>query len=446
MNLEEDVLAEIRPSEQELARIKGAAKALAEKVQGELDRLGIDAKPVLVGSVAKGTHLKAPDLDLFIPFPSSTSREELERMGLELGHAAIPDAEERYAEHPYIHGFFEGLECDVVPCYKVEDAGMKMSAVDRTPFHTRYVLDNLDEGLRDDVRLLKQFLKGIGVYGAEAEIRGFSGYLCELLVMHAGGFRMLLEAAKGWKHATRLSLGNDTGVKYHEEFVFVDPVDSNRNVASAVSHHNLSLFMLAAREYLARPRREFFFPNPVRALSADELASAMGRRGTDFLAFDTGRPPGVEDVVFPQVWKCEKGLRSLLENEGFDVLHTAVSVGARLRVIIELASAQLPRVVKHSGPPVWHRNSESFLEKWRGNERTLAGPHVEGKRWVVDISREFWDATELLKARVPETNLGKGVNDEIIKGWRVIPQAELPTVCDAVVLTKMLDKRHPWEW
>ena len=31
-------------------------------------------------------------------------------------------------------------------------------------------------------------MQGIGVYGAEIKVGGFSGYLCELLVMKYGGF------------------------------------------------------------------------------------------------------------------------------------------------------------------------------------------------------------------------------------------------------------------
>ncbi len=48
--------------------------------------------------------------------------------------------------------------------------------------------------MRGEVRLLKKFMKGIGVYGAEIKTGGFSGYLCELFVLHYGSFVKTLEA------------------------------------------------------------------------------------------------------------------------------------------------------------------------------------------------------------------------------------------------------------
>ena len=105
-------------------------------------------EPLLVGSVAKDTYLKEPDLDVFMLFDPATPRDDLKRMGLDIGRRVLPDGEERYAEHPYIHGFFEGLEVDLVPCYRIVDGSQKMSAVDRTPFHTRYVSENMEPGQR----------------------------------------------------------------------------------------------------------------------------------------------------------------------------------------------------------------------------------------------------------------------------------------------------------
>jgi tRNA nucleotidyltransferase (CCA-adding enzyme) len=45
-----------------------------------------------------------------------------------------------------------------------------------------------------EVRLLKKFMKGTGVYGAEIKIGGFSGYLCELLILKYRSFAQTIEA------------------------------------------------------------------------------------------------------------------------------------------------------------------------------------------------------------------------------------------------------------
>lgn len=175
MSLEDEILKRIKPTPEEENEILSIADELVERSKSIISEMGIDAEPIIVGSVAKGTFLKDPDIDIFIRFPPDTPRENLERYGLEIGRKLIPDGRENYAEHPYIHGTYKGYEVDIVPCYRVEDGSRKMSAVDRTPFHTEYIKSHLKDEQRDEVRLLKRFMKGIGVYGAEAEIEGFSG-------------------------------------------------------------------------------------------------------------------------------------------------------------------------------------------------------------------------------------------------------------------------------
>ena len=56
---------------------------------------------------------------------------------------------------------------------------------------------------------------------------------------------------------------------------------------------------------------------------------------------------------------------------------------------------------KHIGPPVWREEeSRKFLEKHLTSGDTVAGPRVEGDRWIVDKRRSHTEATELLAARM----------------------------------------------
>ncbi|MDG6220763.1 MAG: nucleotidyltransferase domain-containing protein, partial [Candidatus Thermoplasmatota archaeon] len=174
------VLEQIRPTPDMEKKAEELARRMSSHVVRWAKEKGLDAEPMVVGSLAKHTYMEGVDIDLFVLFPPETPREELQRLGLEIGHSIITDGEERYAEHPYVHGFVDGHEVDVVPCYRLSSTADRMSAVDRTPFHTRYVLEHLSEEQRDHVILLKRFMKGVGVYGAEASVGGFSGYLCEL--------------------------------------------------------------------------------------------------------------------------------------------------------------------------------------------------------------------------------------------------------------------------
>ena len=167
MNVEEQVLARLKPSPEDEDLIRETVEKLIKAVMNSEAASKCEFEPYLVGSIAKNTHLKDPDADLFLLFDPDLPREELEKHGLAIGKESII-GREHYAEHPYIKGTFEGLKTDIVPAYKILDSSQKMTAVDRTPLHTEYVRDNLDTKLQDHVRLLKAFMKGIGTYSAEA--------------------------------------------------------------------------------------------------------------------------------------------------------------------------------------------------------------------------------------------------------------------------------------
>src|SRR5439155_21106807 len=136
------------------------------------------------------------------------------------------------------------------------------------------------EAQATEVRLVKAWTGGTGVYGAEAKIRGFSGYLCELLVLKHGTFRGVLQAAMSWRPGTKIEFETAATRQFPEPLIVVDPVDGNRNVASAVSGEQLATFAHAGREYLANPSDRFFFPRPLKPLPLPRLKSSCARRAT----------------------------------------------------------------------------------------------------------------------------------------------------------------------
>src|SRR5438034_172422 len=300
MGVEEKVLARIRPSAEEEARIERAVKDLLERLTNLLRSKGWEAKPFLAGSVAKGTHLTGTEIDVFVAFPPDLPRSDLESRGLALGKI-LERGEHRYAEHPYTRGWHAGFEVEIVPCYRITDATQRMSAVDRTPLHVDYVLGRIKEGQADEIRLLKAWAEGIGVYGAEAKILGFSGYLCELLVLKYGTFRGVLEASLAWRRGLVVELDRPAGRSFEEPLVVIDPVDPNRNVASAVSIEQLATFVHASREYLMNSSERFFFPRPLKPLSIPKLRAAAKRRGGGLLAIAIPAPSVTEDVLYPQL-------------------------------------------------------------------------------------------------------------------------------------------------
>ena len=167
--------------------------------------------------------------------------------------------EEKYAEHPYVHAIIEGFDVDLVPCYLLENTSCLKSAVDRTPFHSRYILERI-KGMEDQVLLLKQFMKGVGVYGSELKVGGFSGYLSELLVLHYGSFMGTLEGTSRWRPGEIIDLEGGGALSHDEPMVVVDPVDPRRNVAAALTLDKMLQFAASARCFRKGPSLDFFLP------------------------------------------------------------------------------------------------------------------------------------------------------------------------------------------
>ena len=119
----------------------------------------------------------------------------------------------------------------------------------------------------NDIRLAKAFAKGTDVYGAESYIRGFSGYVIELLTIHYGSFLSLMKAAAKWKSTTvigdKRKAANLNYAKKLSPLILLDPVQEGRNAAAALSEEKYYDFVLAARAFLSNPSADFFMPKHV---------------------------------------------------------------------------------------------------------------------------------------------------------------------------------------
>ena len=442
MDIEKEVLARLKPSPEDESLIRETVDKLIKTVMSSEAASKCEFEPYLVGSIAKNTHLKDPDADLFLLFHPDVSREDLEKHGLAIGKESII-GREHYAEHPYIKGTFEGLKTDIVPAYKILDSSQKMTAVDRTPFHTEFVKENLDSELQDDVRLLKAFMKGIGTYSAEAKVLGFSGYLCELLIIKYDGFQKLLTETHTWKKGMRLEIGPVTDKKFDAPLTFIDPVDPGRNVASAVSTDSLATFIAAANDYLSVSDLKFFFPNPISELSHDAILEKLEHRGS-VMAITLPKPDIIDDILYPQLRKFEKNTCQMLSASYFMTVKSASYViGEEMAIIIELQNDSLPISALHRGPPVWVReNAQSFLAKWKENENALSSPFVKDGHWHVFVRRKHTSAMSLLSSGLSSLDMGKDLNKlkDSVQIYDIIPDIEVLNKA----FSEYLDKRLSW--
>ncbi len=423
--LEEKILAEqLRPAAEEREYIHGVADWLlaAIKESGK-------AEGMVVGSIARDTWVKGDrDLDVFMLFPPDLPREELEAEGLALARTIARKFTtsfcEKYAEHPYINAIIGSIDVDLVPCYNVASAAHIQSAVDRTPFHTRYITEKIN-GLVDDVLLAKQFAKAGGIYGSDQMTEGFSGYLCELLVLHYGGFAPLLRAASEWGPHLKIDIEHHAAKEFDEPLIVIDPVDPRRNVAAAVSIDRMAEFVELARGYCEAPSETFFTLPYQRGISRDELAEILSRRGTALYAITFTTPPFIEEIVVPQLKRSTGAICNLLIRNGFVVHHANYRMGTgQCMMLFELLAGELPPVRRHEGPPVWNRqNAEKFREKYR--EASLPGPFIENGRYVMEVPREFVHAADLLtSSALLNVGVGRDIRVSLGKDWCVYEGAD----------------------
>jgi tRNA nucleotidyltransferase (CCA-adding enzyme) len=418
--LEEEVLTtQLRPTKEEHDFIW----AVAQKLLAAITDSG-KAEGMVVGSIARNTWVKGDrDLDVFMLFDPALPREELESKGLLLARTIArsftTQFHEKYAEHPYINACIDSVDVDLVPCYKVDSATKIQSAVDRTPFHTRYITDKIN-GLVDDVLLLKQFAKSGGIYGSDQMTEGFSGYLCELLILHYGGFSELIAAASEWRPHMVIDVEHHGTKEFDEPLVVIDPVDPKRNVSAAVSLDRMVEFVELARGYREAPSTAFFTLPPPQFISREDLDALLNKRGTSLYAITFATPPLIEEIVVPQLKRSVIAVCEHLERNGFLVHHAHYQMMPdRCMLLFELLSGTLPNIRRHMGPPVWNRvNAEKFREKHL--ESRSPGPYIQDGRYEMEVSREWTHAGTLLSSpTLLNVSLGKHVRMSLEKDWSV---------------------------
>ena len=131
MDLEQTVLERIVPPRDVVASIQERADRLKGIVEDYIASHGIDVEAKFAGSFSKGTFLSDPDLDLFLMFPCSVPEADLKRIGLQAGEDIL-HGERMFSDHPYTRGRFEGLDVDMVPCYRIDSTEHLKSACSRS--------------------------------------------------------------------------------------------------------------------------------------------------------------------------------------------------------------------------------------------------------------------------------------------------------------------------
>ena len=418
-NIELEVLERIKPRREEYLKIENVYQAIRKIIEEVLKEHNVDAKVTLQGSIAHDTWLSGEhDLDIFVLFPLEWSVEELKTRGFELlleSAKRIGYYEVRYAEHPYVRVKYNDVEADLVPAFNVRSSDQIRTAVDRTPLHTMYLEKVLTDELRDHIRLLKQFFKGVGVYGAEVKTKGFSGYLCELLVVAHGGFHETLNSISQWRppvfintlgdHGEFAKIRNIIRKKYPDSKLIVpDPVDPLRNTAAAVSEHSLAKAIIASKCYINHPAIGYFFPkrlmrdiDPIETIRDENRCIILVLFRRDF----SNIPP---DVLWGETYRVLDRLVKLLRNFDFNPIDWGAWSDEENNVVlaVEVETCHKPYPRLYTGPPYYagHRVLDYIVKHVRRNSR---GPWIRLDGVLLSMrERRYRDAASLIMERYME--------------------------------------------
>ncbi|MGP6207523.1 CCA tRNA nucleotidyltransferase [Cuniculiplasma sp. SKW3] len=413
------VLNRYLPSQREREEKKEISSIIIRRIDDRLQQMEIEADSILVGSQSRGTELKNSDLDIFIRFSKKYSREEIEKIGLNIGFEIIPDGLAKYAEHPYVSGLVNGIKVDIVPCYKVEMNSGIISSVDRTPLHTIYMQKVMSEEMKREAVLLKLFMKRQGIYGSELKTSGFSGYVCELIILEFKSFQKFMEYISNLKG--NLIIGREKLTsRFNSPVVIIDPVDEQRNAAAAVNETNLSVLKVASKFYINDP--DIFFFTYDQEVNID--FNAIEESYIAILRFP--RPDIIDDILAPQLELAKKSIVNLLISKGFHYINSHILLNSEnMDILIELEDGKLKKFEKREGPPAENSNSISFINKYSNSKLRRRGPYIESGRIYFDIYREETEFKEILMNNIGKLNLGHNINKlkdsiEIMDVWEKI--------------------------
>ncbi|MHA1492138.1 MAG: hypothetical protein ACTSRI_21120 [Promethearchaeota archaeon] len=196
-----------------------------------------------------------------------------------------------YAEHPYVTVDYltpdVNIKIDIVLYFDLDVNYIKkygpITSVDRSPWHGRFIKEQLSPEQKNDVRLLKQFFKCCYSYGDKSAVGkvGFIGYSSELLIYYFGTIQNLFknfnkldkQPLDYYKRSTQ-DLNKITHFQ-NDYLIVVDPIDKNRNVASAISKKAYKYCNQKITEFLKRPSKDFFELKPIPEINLADFSDPI---------------------------------------------------------------------------------------------------------------------------------------------------------------------------
>lgn len=412
------------PSKPKQRKLEKISKEIQIQIKNFKDKR--ISRVLLGGSYAKGTWLENDtDIDFFVMIEPHVERTEFEELGKSVGFYALKKYKPylRYSEHPYVEGKVGETRINIVPCYRVEKNKWK-SAADRSPFHTDYMQANLNENLKSQVRVLKKFLKAVGIYGSQIAVSGFSGYVTEVLILKYGSFVRVLQVFSELKPKRIISLDSPTEKmveKFTSPIIIIDPIDSNRNLGAAISTDCLAKFVLASRLFLKNPSIEFMTKN--RRFNPDIVKQIE----SNLLIIEFNVQKRSPDILWGQLKRKLTSISKMLSNSKFEIIKKFCFTDEEKHAvfIFMIEFENLPKISVNKGPEVYLKSeTDSYINKrgsnsimiWTDNMRIVS---IEETK-LISIKEH---ANQIIKKDIDSGNQ-VGITSDLRSGYSIYLASE----------------------
>ena len=407
----------VKPNEEEKQELETIKKEIKNIIRKELSKENFhDVEILIEGSVGKGTWLPGDkDIDIFLAFPQYYETKEMMEKGKKIGKEVGKKSKSyniSYAQHPYVQINYKEHKAEIVPSHQVQNYKEVKTAVDRTPLHTKFINEQTSNvNLKNEIRLLKKFMKTINVYGSEKSVKGFSGYVSELLVIHYGDFLEVLKNAKDWKPNELIDPkdwlnSNEEEIRKAEQtidrdekkpMILLDPVDPGRNAAAILSWEKMAEFSIAAEKFLEDPEEKYFTELKVEKVSQN-LDEVLEDKDTNILILTFKKPNLIKDTLIPQLEKTERSLSLNIEKEGFNIYDSASGITENLcYIFLELENKCRSKTQIREGPPFYMDGRKEFMDNydrvWIEKERLMAEYEVNPN--ITDLVKELLSSNRI---------------------------------------------------
>ncbi len=363
-----DVLEEIQPDKNYEKEIFARLNSIIKKINQNQKNI----KAVLGGSGAKGTWLKTFDADIFVLFDYSKFRDKSDKLS-DILEKILRKKSKKFIR---IHGsrdYFQirqnGFTFEIIPILKIKKAEQAKNITDVSPLHSNWVKKH--KKLINEMKLTKQFCQAQNVYGAESYIRGFSGYVCEILTVYYGSFLNLIKNAAKWQDKVVVDIekyyrGKDVfkivnTSKLISPLIVIDPVQKDRNAAAALSNEKFEMFKKAAKDFLNNPSKTFFINKDIKELffklkskNNREIFYGLRSKNTKLVILKIKPVAGKIDVVGTKLLKIYEFLNRQLQKHGFKIIKSGWEWNKKDDGLFYYLfdKKQLPRTIELEGPPL----------------------------------------------------------------------------------------------